>query len=359
MSHANSERLLLLYDTAAEQQDRSEQTSAKASMSSAIGKLGYKTVLPLKFDDIAGLDVALSKISNANFSHAVILMFGTSSTDLLQALQNPNPSLYEVKTPTRESSSDSLSRLTQKLSEIKNVVQFYGPSLPQDSLNSQFSNAICVNAKDWFANDYETDFLVMLQLTFGPTRYSTTADPSKLAERFWENTQTGISEQVKSFLYSSLKTAIIDEIGTSPTTHEALGTLADGVFKNDTVYFQSGARKCHYIYNLLRAMTMARRLCSYTLEGEKFNLWIELNFNDISTSSGTSSGQDQLLFQFASNIEFSISNEKSVREIAELAIGDKIKLVVDSRTNAITAVQLFNNSTKNNSSLFLHVFCPS
>jgi hypothetical protein len=357
MSHAKSECLLFLYDSE-EGNSKNGQTNAKDSMAMAIEVLRFKNVIELKYHDNSDLDAKLNVIKDVPFSHAVIVKWTGASEDLIGGKTGSNGPPVLIQAPSQQGDPNSLTKLKEKVSGIQNVVQFCGQNVTPTDESLPHRNIRSFTEAEWRSPgnlEFESDFLVMLQLAFGPSRQANEIDPSDLVNKIWSGLTSGLSGTVASLLEPSLKNAIIDEIGTNSSAHDMLWTLASSVFENNNEYFTSGGKKCLSIYNLLKAMTMARRLCSYTLEGENFNLWIELNRNTTNTWKNSQITNSDLLFEFGNNVFFCISDEKSVREIAELAIGDGIKLVVDWTTNKITSVRWFDRSPTNNSSLFLHV----
>lgn len=212
-------------------------------------------------------------------------------------------------------------------------------------------------------NDLEESYLQILQFVMDPHRRSNTAQLEsfellnellQIKERKTNNrANPGGPEWRDSCFKQSVEKSLADELGFESDTRKAFKELLSDFGKN------GWATEIDFfviVYNLLRGMTMARRLSSWSLEGEKFNCRIVM-IKKADEYEGVLGNSANKVFSANSNIIFNLSCEKQVREFAELGIGDSLCLVVEMSTNRIISVTSRDSSPFHNekSHIVIHV----
>lgn len=177
----------------------------------------------------------------------------------------------------------------------------------------------------------ELDFNVVIQLVFEPWRQQ-------------ENTsltcgdilrELGIEENVFVTKFpQGISELLKDEIGLEKPVQEAFFSILTGFFS--TSY--RAVTKLLIAINLLNSMRMARRLGSFTLEGEKFNCWVIMAGSTVDKTKTLESKGFALIFKFYDWISFDVHHEKAVRDVVELSLGDSVFLLVELSTNRIDSV---------------------
>ncbi len=221
-------------------------------------------------------------------------------------------------------------------------------------------------------DDLENSFLQILQFTMDSYRR---INPEKMESSNLLNSYIAIESKRKLDGHSpggsgwllqcfkrSVEKSLADELGFESDTLDAFNKLLIRIRENTS--FDTRVDFFVFVYNLIRSMTMARRLSSWNLEGEKFNCWI-LMIKTVDDYSKVLNNDMKRVFSASENILFNISFEKQVRELAELGIGDSVFLVVEWSTNRIISVTSHKpenvNSTiranfnPNNSHVVVHI----
>lgn len=237
-----------------------------------------------------------------------------------------------------------------------------------------YGDDVLPNAKPWTTSDGKAthvlsaqwklradrptlNFATVFQIVFDPYRKRNTvqSNTETLAKTLLfkdeptdgsSTTTVDVSEydELSLLFKETVEKYLIDELGIDQECQTEFLKLLTSVAKGRPIL--TGLSGWTFAFNVIRAMTMARRLASWSLEGEKFNCWIKLV--DASDEVEGMFANAHRLFSSNSNIHFDISNEKEVREIAEMAIGDSVFLHVDWNTNRIQSVYSHKTVYSNN-----------
>jgi hypothetical protein len=335
---------------------RHEMVGHIKHLEKAIRDLSYPEPLLLDFsENFSEIQSKAKECLNGNSTDFAVILYSREAPTYL----SPTDSYDALKAQIEQQPDTRRHQGVKKYSLLKelNIFDFeegHGTSLlilgcdPQASeghTNTPWSKKriTFIPYNHWFKriDKPSLNFSCALQLAFDPYRYRNGVSSQRdlMTELLFEKNTTTTTAGTACYenldpLKESLNKHLIDEVGLDEECRTAFLRLLKSVA--DSRPFLAGLIGWSFTFNVIRAMTMARRLSSWSLEGEKFNCWIKLvDASDVVEGMFSNAHR---LFGSCSNIHFDISHEKEVREIAEMAIGDSVFLHVDWNTNRIQSV---------------------
>jgi hypothetical protein len=227
---------------------------------------------------------------------------------------------------------------TQRFALILSLIEVAAHYEDDLDLSTAHDNyAVRLSRKDWLStpnDDLENAFLNAIKLFLEPRTSSRRNEIQNPIDT--EDIQPTHIREVVNRISIPLCAIVEDEIGISD---ETINVFTGFVSRCNLSGNGLPNEKILLARNAIAAMTMARRLSSLNLEGEKFNCWI---ISVDAYSGDVTRGLETLGFRrFLSlheNVIFSIDHESKVRDIVELGLSDSVFLLVDWRTNRIHSV---------------------
>jgi hypothetical protein len=221
------------------------------------------------------------------------------------------------------------------------VLKTGDPNTEQDFRTEIKDNIFKLGKDQWKSNSdhldgtdfkvVESDFKAVVQLVFD--RWQQQIMASSAQESTLCSLKIGHEVFGNAFL-EDIEELLGDEVGFEPIVRKRFFlTLLPFCDRNIP-----DAMKLLVALHLLNAMKMARRLSSFTLEGEKFSFWVIMDESPEKNKQLLEIRGFTLIFLFNDDTRFDIAREKDVRDIVELCLGDSVFLLVDLRTNRIVSV---------------------
>ena len=348
MSSVAPKSVILVYDKQMSETTNALGKNRLRTLRKVLGQLGYAIVNEFKWErsKAPGYIEKIAKVE----SRFVISLVDTSHDPILRIVD-----FSGVPIPSIGVGDEAIDGFFRKLYRVGDtnaqkrrvLILLMGPGA--SSARSEFRTDTCDNiyrlaSSQWITDQnktLESDLKAAIQLVFDPWKQQ--EDTSYSCDEILDRLGIEISKFTYDFS-ERIKELLNDEIGFERSVQEVFFSVLTRVLKSE----YPDVTKLLIAIHLLNAMRMARRLSSFTLEGEKFNCWVIMNDLPNDKTRGVKRIESASIFRFYDYIPFDIYHEKAVRDVVELSLGNSVCLLVDLKTNRIDSV-LGRSSLQDNS----------